>query len=356
MITNQQSGTRIDEIATGIYRINTPLALPGEVGFSFNQYLIVDDAPMLFHSGMRRLFPLVSEAIRAVMPVERLRYVGLSHFEADECGALNEFLAAAPNAVPVCGQVAALVSVNDYANRAPRVLADGELLALGRHTMKWFDTPHVPHAWECGLMLDTASRTFFCGDLFTQGGAGDDALTEADILGPSEAVHARQRMARRRRAVVARARGRARAVAAGARRGLNEKGTDLFSPENKSVPVLLLPQCRERIDAARTQRRNQRRARARGHDAKQARAVRDRIEELHDRADLLGRRRREQRGAKADREHAADQQPNRNGPRRLPQHERADAAAARAERHAYADLARALLDEIREHGEQPRQG
>ena len=187
MITNTESGTRIDEIATGIYRINTPLALPGEVGFSFNQYLIVDDAPMLFHSGMRRLFPLVSEAIRAVMPVERLRYVGLSHFEADECGALNEFLAAAPSAVPVCGQVAALVSVNDYANRAPRVLADGELLALGLHTMKWFDTPHVPHAWECGLMLDTTTRTFFCGDLFTQGGAGDDALTEADILGPSEA-------------------------------------------------------------------------------------------------------------------------------------------------------------------------
>jgi flavorubredoxin len=187
MITNSESGTRIDEIAAGIYRINTPLALPGEVGFSFNQYLIVDDAPMLFHSGMRRLFPLVSEAIRAVMPLERLRYVGLSHFEADECGALNDFLAAAPNAVPVCGQVAALVSVNDYANRAPRALADGELLSLGKHTMKWFDTPHVPHAWECGLMLDTTTRTFFCGDLFTQGGAGDDALTEADILGPSEA-------------------------------------------------------------------------------------------------------------------------------------------------------------------------
>jgi glyoxylase-like metal-dependent hydrolase (beta-lactamase superfamily II) len=144
---------------------------------------------MLFHSGLRRLFPLVSEAIRTVMPVERLRYVGLSHFEADECGALNELLAAAPNAVPVCGQVAALVSVNDYADRAPRALADGELLALGKHTMKWFDTPHVPHAWECGLMLDTTTRTFFCGDL-TQGGAGDDALTEADILGPSEAFRA----------------------------------------------------------------------------------------------------------------------------------------------------------------------
>ena len=187
MITNTQSGTNVAEIAAGIFRINTPVALPGEIGFNFNQYLIVDDAPMLFHTGMRQLFPLVSEAIRAVMPVERLRYVGLSHFEADECGALNEFLAAAPNAVPVCGQVAALVSVNDYANRAPRVLADGEVFSLGKHTMKWFDTPHVPHAWECGLMVDTASRTFFCGDLFTQGGAGDDALTEADILGPSEA-------------------------------------------------------------------------------------------------------------------------------------------------------------------------
>jgi flavorubredoxin len=187
MITNSASGTRIDEIASGIYRINTPLALPGEVGFSFNQYLIVDDAPMLFHSGMRRMFPLVSEAIRAVMPLERLRYVGLSHFEADECGALNQFLAAAPHAVPVCGQIAALVSVNDYADRAPRALADGEKLSLGRHVMQWFDTPHVPHAWECGLMLDTTTRTFFCGDLFTQGGAGDVALTEADILGPSEA-------------------------------------------------------------------------------------------------------------------------------------------------------------------------
>jgi flavorubredoxin len=187
MITNSSSGTNIVEIASGIYRINTPLALPGEVGFSFNQYLIVDDEPMLFHSGMRRLFPLVSEAIRAVMPLERLRYVGLSHFEADECGALNQFLAAAPQAVPVCGQVAALVSIGDYADRAPRVLADGEDLKLGRHVMRWFDTPHVPHAWECGLMLDTATRTFFCGDLFTQGGGGDVALTEADILGPSEA-------------------------------------------------------------------------------------------------------------------------------------------------------------------------
>jgi flavorubredoxin len=187
MITNQQSGTRIDEIAAGIFRINTPVALPGEMGFNFNQYLIVDEAPMVFHTGLRGLFPLVSEAIRAIMPIEKLRYVGLSHFEADECGALNEFLAAAPNAVPVCSQVAAMVSVGDFANRAPRGLADGEELVLGSHKIRWFDTPHVPHAWECGLMMDVTTRTFFCGDLFTQGGSGEAALTESDILGPSEA-------------------------------------------------------------------------------------------------------------------------------------------------------------------------
>ena len=187
MITNRESGTNVQEISDGIYRINTPLVIPGGPEFSFNQYLIVDEAPMLFHTGQRKLFPLVSEAVGAVMPVERLRYLGLSHFEADECGALNEFLAVAPNAAPVCGQVAAMVAIGDFANRAPRALADGEELRLGRHTIKWFDTPHVPHAWECGLMLDTATRTFFCGDLFTQGGAGSVALIETDILGPSEA-------------------------------------------------------------------------------------------------------------------------------------------------------------------------
>ena len=191
MITNTQSGTNIQEIADGIYRINTPAALAGgAVPFSFNQYLIVDDEPMLWHSGLRKLFPVVSEAIAAVMPFERLRYVGLSHFEADECGALNELLAIAPQGVPVCGQVAALVSVNDYADRAPRALADGEDLSLGRHRMRWFDTPHMPHGWECGLMMDMSTRTFFCGDLFTQGGTGEVAITESDIFGPSEAFRA----------------------------------------------------------------------------------------------------------------------------------------------------------------------
>jgi flavorubredoxin len=187
MITNTQSGTNVREVADGIYRINTPVPIPGAGAFNFNQYLIVDDAPMLFHTGQRGLFPLVSEAIRAVMPLERLRFLGLSHFEADECGALNSFLAAAPQAVAVCGNVAAMVSINDFADRAPRALADGEELSLGRRTIRWFDTPHMPHSWECGLMMDMTTRTFFCGDLFTQGGTGEVALTESDILGPSEA-------------------------------------------------------------------------------------------------------------------------------------------------------------------------
>jgi flavorubredoxin len=185
------SGTRVDEIADGIFRINTPIDIPGvPERFNFNQYLIVDDQPLHFHTGPRRLFPRVREAMGAVMPVERLRYVAFSHFEADECGALNEWLAAAPQSSPVCGQIAAMVSANDVADRPPRALADGELLELGRHALRWLDTPHVPHGWDCGLMMEERTRTFLCGDLFTPGGAGDVALTESDILGPSEAFRA----------------------------------------------------------------------------------------------------------------------------------------------------------------------
>jgi flavorubredoxin len=191
MITNSQSGTNVHEVAQGIYRINTPVGiLEGPGQFNFNQYLIVDDAPMLFHTGLRQLFPVVREAISAVMQIERLRYIGLSHFEADECGSLNALLAAAPEAVPVCSQIAAMVSIGDYADRAPTALADGEELSLGHHRMRWFDTPHMPHAWECGLMMEVMTRTFFCGDLFTQGGSGSTPLTESDILGPSERFRA----------------------------------------------------------------------------------------------------------------------------------------------------------------------
>lgn len=187
MITNPDSGTNVSEVADGIYRINTPVALPDGAGqFSFNQYLIADDMPMLFHSGPRQLFPFVSEAVASVLPIETLRFVGVSHFEADECGALNPFLAVAPQAEPVCGRIGSMVSLGDFADRPPRTLADDEELSLGRHLLRWLDTPHVPHAWDCGLMMDARTQTLFCGDLFTQGGPGDIALTETDILGPSE--------------------------------------------------------------------------------------------------------------------------------------------------------------------------
>jgi flavorubredoxin len=187
MITNSTSGTNLHEIAPGIYRVNTPVEIPGGMGFNFNQYLVDDDEPLLFHTGPRGLFPLTAEAIGKIMPLERLRYVAFSHYEADECGSLNDFLAAAPAAVPVCSQVAAMVSVNDVAARPARALADGEVLRTGRRAFKWLDAPHVPHGWECGFMMELETRTMLCGDLFTQGGSGAEALTEGDILGPSEA-------------------------------------------------------------------------------------------------------------------------------------------------------------------------
>jgi flavorubredoxin len=189
MITNRQSGTTIEEIAPDIYRISTPVTVMVG-GFTFNQYLIVDEAPLLFHTGLRRLFPLTREAIAAVMPIERLRYISFSHYEADECGALNEFLAAAPEAAPLCGDLVANVSIGDVADRPPQPLADGEAVSLGRHRVRWFATPHLPHAWECGFLFEETTKTLLCGDLFTQGGAQHPAVTEADILEPSERFRA----------------------------------------------------------------------------------------------------------------------------------------------------------------------
>lgn len=181
------SGTTIDEIADCIYRISTPAEIPGGGGFSFNQYLIDDDAPLLFHTGLRAHFPVVAEAVKRIIPIDRLRYVGFSHFESDECGALNEFLAASPRAEPVCGEIAAMVSVGDYADRAPYALADGETISLGKHSVRWIYTPHLPHAWECGFLMETTSATLLCGDLLTQGGSHHPPLTESDILESSEA-------------------------------------------------------------------------------------------------------------------------------------------------------------------------
>ncbi|MFN7974171.1 MAG: MBL fold metallo-hydrolase [Acidobacteriota bacterium] len=188
MISNAQSGTSIDEVARAIYRISTPVpptVVPG--GFTFNQYLLVDEAPLLFHTGPRKMLPLVKEAIARVMAVEKLRYVAFSHYEADECGSLNDFLALAPQAEPLCGHVAAMVTIDDVADRQARRLADGERLSLGTHEVTWFDTPHLPHAWECGFLAESSTSTLFCGDLFTQPGSDHPPLTQRDVLEPSEA-------------------------------------------------------------------------------------------------------------------------------------------------------------------------
>jgi len=187
MTSSKETATTIDEIASGIYRISTPVpptAIPG--GFTFNQYLITDDAPLLYHTGPRKMFPLISEAIASVIPVQSLRHIAFSHYEADECGSLNDFLALAPAAEPLCSRIAKMVSVDDIAIRPARALGDGEELSLGAHVVRWIDTPHLPHAWECGHLFETTTRTLFCGDLFTQGGHQHEPLTTQDILDPSE--------------------------------------------------------------------------------------------------------------------------------------------------------------------------
>lgn len=187
-IINQDSGTTVDEIADGIHRISTPVPPSDDMppGFTFNQYLIVDDDPLLYHTGPRKMFPLTCQAVASVIPVKTLRHIAFSHFEADECGALNNFLEVAPQAAPLCGDIAAMVSVADVADRPPRAMADGETVELGRHKVTWIATPHLPHAWECGHLYESETRTLFCGDLFTQFGAEHPAVTEADILEPSE--------------------------------------------------------------------------------------------------------------------------------------------------------------------------
>jgi flavorubredoxin len=180
--------TNVHEIAAGIYRISTPVppgAIPG--GFTFNQFLIVDDQPLLFHTGMRRLFPAVRAAVARVIDPARLRFIGFSHVEADECGALNDWLAVAPEAQALCSQVAVMTS-GDIADRPMRALADGEEVELGQKRMRWLDAPHLPHNWECGYMFESTTRTLLCGDLFTHGGADLPALTESEVLSPAEVM------------------------------------------------------------------------------------------------------------------------------------------------------------------------
>jgi flavorubredoxin len=181
--------TRISEIANGIYRLSTfvpDIAPPA--GFTFNQFLILGDEPLLFHTGLRKMFPLTHSAVSRVIPPERLRWITFGHFEADECGAMNEWLAAAPQAELAHGHTGCLVSLNDMADRAPRVLDDGEAIDLGAgKRVRYIDTPHTPHGWDAGVLYEESTRTLLCGDLFTQLGDGP-ALTEGDVVGPAIAA------------------------------------------------------------------------------------------------------------------------------------------------------------------------
>jgi flavorubredoxin len=181
--------TRIDEIADGILRLSTfvpEVAAPA--GFTFNQFLVLGEEPLLFHTGYRRMFPLVREALARIIPPERLRWIAFGHYEADECGAMNEWLAVAPHTQVAHGQVGCMVSLNDTADRAPRVLADGEAIDIGGKRLRYLDTPHVPHGWDAGVMFEEATGTLLCGDLFTHAGDGRPALTEADVVGPAAAA------------------------------------------------------------------------------------------------------------------------------------------------------------------------
>ena len=180
--------TELHEIADGIYRISTymPEVAP-PAGFAFNQFLILADEPLLFHTGHRRLFPQVCEAVARVMAPEQLRWIGFGHVEADECGSMNEWLAVAPDAQIVHGETACGVSLADLADRAPRMLTDGETIDLGGKRVRYIDTPHTPHGWEAGVMLEEVTDTLLCGDLFTQTGR-TGPLTEMDIVGPAAAA------------------------------------------------------------------------------------------------------------------------------------------------------------------------
>jgi flavorubredoxin len=175
----------VDEIADGIYRLSTwvPEIAP-PAGFTFNQFLIDAEEPLLFHTGPRAMFPLVSDAAARVLPVERLRWITFGHIEADECGSMNQWLAAAPHAQVAHGMVGCMVSLNDLADRPPRPLTDGEVLDLGGKRVRHIDSPHVPHAWEARVLYEETTETLLCGDLFTHLGNGG-ALTANDIVEPA---------------------------------------------------------------------------------------------------------------------------------------------------------------------------
>lgn len=178
--------TLVDEIGTDIYRLSTYVERANLV---FNQYLLVAEEPLLFHCGARQLFPMVRSAVERVIPAESLRWVSFGHVESDECGSMNEWLAVAPHAEVMYGSLGVKLSLNDLADRPPRVVADGEAVDLGGKTVRWIDTSHVPHGWEAGILFEERSGTLLCGDLFTASGR-HPALSESDIVEPAMAAEA----------------------------------------------------------------------------------------------------------------------------------------------------------------------
>jgi len=179
-MSSPSSGTRVDEIADGIFRISTFVP---EIKLQFNQFLVRDDEPLLFETGMKQLFPLVREAVAKVIDPASLRYVSFSHYEPDECGSLNEWLTLAPRAEALCSMVGAMVFVNDAAVRPARGLKNDEVVSTGKHRFRFKSTPHLPHGWDAGMLFEETTRTLLCTDLF--GHAGDPApMTESDVVGP----------------------------------------------------------------------------------------------------------------------------------------------------------------------------
>jgi flavorubredoxin len=175
---------RLTEIASGIHQLTTYLP---EMDFSLNQFVVDADEPLLFHTGMRSMFPSISATVSRLMPPDRMRWIAFGHIEADECGSMNEWLNTAPQSTVVQGMTGCMVSIGDLADREPRALADGDVLDIGGHALRWIDTPHVPHAWEAGLLYDETTRTLFSGDLFTQMGQYAPS-TSGDIVGPAVAA------------------------------------------------------------------------------------------------------------------------------------------------------------------------
>ena len=174
--------TTVTEIAPDIFRLSTFVPDIGPTGFTFNQFLIRAEEPLLFHTGARRLFPPVSAAIEKVLPVESLRWITFGHVESDECGSMNEFLAAAPTAQVAHGALGCMVSLDDLADRPPRPLADGEVIDLGGKRVRHLDTPHVPHGWEARVLYEETTGTLLCGDLFSHLGNGPATIDRTDLV------------------------------------------------------------------------------------------------------------------------------------------------------------------------------